>query len=97
MNEFLVETNTLNNRIQKVYKFDNGYGASVIKGPNTYGGAEGLWEVAVIDNFSPNFPDNLAEDESPWEICYTSGLTDDVFGRLNDPEVDAVLRQINNL
>ena len=48
------------------------------------------------DNFSPNFPDNLAEDESPWEICYTSGLTDDVFGRLNDPEVDAVLRQINN-
>ena len=88
MNEFLVQTNTLNNRIQKIYKFDNGYGASVIKGPNTYGGKDDLWEVAVLDNFSSNFPDNLEEGETPWEICYTSGITDDVIGYQNDPEVD---------
>jgi hypothetical protein len=25
-------------------KFDNGYGASVVKGPHTYGGNEGLYE-----------------------------------------------------
>jgi len=97
MNEFLVETNTLNERIQKIYKFDNGYGASVIKGPTTFGGADGLWELAVLESFSPNFPGSLEENEIPWEICYTSGITDDVFGHLNDPEVDAILRQIKDL
>ena len=29
-------------------KFENGYAASVIRGGDTYGGAEGLWEVMLL-------------------------------------------------
>ena len=28
MNEYLIETNNMNGGLQKVYKFENGYGAS---------------------------------------------------------------------
>lgn len=33
---------------QHVYKFSNGYGASVIRNPYSYGGSEGLYELAVL-------------------------------------------------
>ncbi len=82
MNIFLKETVKENNQIQKIYSFPNGYGASVIKGPYSYGGPDGKWELAVLKND---------------EICYDTPITDDVVGRLNDPEVDRLLRQISQL
>ena len=83
MREFLVESNdNVNGGIQKIYKFPNGYGASVIKGPYTYGGKKGLWELAVLKGE---------------ELCYDTDITSDVIGHLNDPEMDAVLRQIERL
>ena len=82
MNIFLKETVKENNQIQKIYSFPNGYGASVIKGPYTYGGPDGKWELAVLKND---------------EICYDTPITNDVVGRLNDPEVDRLLRQISQL
>lgn len=83
MREFLVESNdNVNGGIQKVYKFPNGYGASVIKGPYTYGGKKGLWELAVLKGE---------------ELCYDTDITSDVIGHLNDPEMDAILRQIERL
>ena len=83
MREFLVESNdNVNGGIQKVYKFPNGYGDSVIKGPYTYGGKKGLWEVAVLKGE---------------ELCYDTDITSDVIGHLNDPEMDAILRQIERL
>lgn len=83
MREFLVESNdNVNGGVQRVYKFPNGYGASVIKGPYTYGGKKGLWELAVLKGE---------------ELCYDTDITSDVIGHLNDPEMDAVLRQIERL
>lgn len=83
MREFLVESNdNVNGGVQRVYKFPNGYGASVIKGPYTYGGKKGLWEVAVLKGE---------------ELCYDTDITSDVIGHLNDPEMDAILRQIERL
>lgn len=82
MNIFLKETVKENNQIQKIYSFPNGYGASVIKGPYSYGGPDGKWELAVLKND---------------EICYDTPITNDVVGRLNDPEVDRLLRQISQL
>lgn len=82
MQKFLTETNNVNGGIQKIYKFPNGYGASVIKGPYTYGGKKGLWELAVLKGE---------------ELCYDTDITSDVIGHLNDPEMDAILRQIERL
>ena len=82
MKKYLVETNNHNGGIQKVYKFPNGYGASVIKHRGSYGHSKGLWELAVLEG---------------GELCYDTEITDDVIGHLNDPEVDRLLRRIQQL
>lgn len=82
MKEYLVETNNHMEGIQKVYKFPNGYGASVIKHKGSYGYSKGLWELAVLES---------------GELCYDTEITNDVIGHLNDPEVDALLRRIQQL
>ena len=51
--------------IQALINFDNGYGASVIKSPYSYGGNQDLYELAVI------------KDDA---ICYDTPITDDVLG-----------------
>lgn len=64
------------------YHFPNGYGASVIRGPYTYGGDEGLFELAVLCGDS---------------LCYDSGITEDVIGHLTPKEIVALLRKIRAL
>ncbi len=32
---------------QRIYRFGNGYGASVVQFPYSYGGDRGMWELAV--------------------------------------------------
>ena len=34
--------------VQRIYQFPNGYGASVIRSPYSYGGPTGRWELAVL-------------------------------------------------
>ena len=82
MNDYLIETNSHYGGVQKVYQFENGYGASVIKHKGSYGYLKGLWELAVLKD---------------GELCYTSEITDDVIGHLNDPQVDRLLRKIKEL
>ena len=82
MKEFLKETNYPNNGVQHVYAFPNGYGASVIKTDYSYGGKNDLWEMAVL------------KDE---ELCYTSGITDDVIGHLSWDDVEDYLMEIKSL
>jgi len=67
---------------QKLFHFKNGYGASVVKHDNSYGGKSGLWELAVLQGE---------------ELCYETEITSDVIGHLNDPEVDQLLGRIADL
>ena len=62
--------------------FDNGYGVSVIRSPYSYGGNQGLYELAVIK-------DN--------NLCYDTPITDDVLGYLTEDQVSDYLRQIQEL
>lgn len=69
-----------------VVYFANGYGASVVRGPYTYGGAgaAGLYELAVIKR----------DDES---LVYTTPITDDVLGHLSPEDVTRTLGEIAKL
>jgi hypothetical protein len=63
--------------------FDNGYGASVVVGPHTYGGEDGLYELAVLD--------------SNGNLTYETPVTSDVEGYLSEDDVTKLLEQIQNL
>ena len=63
-------------------QFDNGYEASVVKSDYTYGGKNGLYELAV-------FKDG--------EICYDTPITDDVIGYLRPEDVTDVMTKIQQL
>ena len=62
--------------------FENGYGASVVKTPYTYGGDKGLYELAVFKN---------------GEITYATPITDDVIGYLRPEDVTDVMTKIQQL
>ena len=74
--------------VQKLYRFPNGAGASVIRGEFTYGGDEGLWELAVIKFVGDGY--HLIY---PRDVCPEG----DVVGWLTDEEVDYRLVKIANL
>lgn len=63
--------------------FPNGYGASVIKTSFSYGGKNGLYELAV-----------LRGTEADWHLCYSTPITDDVLGHLTPGDVTAYLNEI---
>ena len=63
--------------------FNNGYGASVIIGPHTYCGEDGLYELGV-----------LGKDK---KLTYDTPVTDDVKGYLSEDDVTKLLEQIQKL
>ena len=73
--------------VQKLYKFANNYGASVVKGEHTYGGDEGLWELAVV----------TFQTDGGFNLCYTTPITSDVEGHLTDDAVEVLLAKIEAL
>jgi hypothetical protein len=68
---------------QCIVQFPNGYGASVVQGPHTYGGKDGLYELAVFGKDG--------------EITYDTTITNDVLGYLSEAEVEKTLLDIKNL
>lgn len=74
---------------QRLYRFANGYGASVVQFLHSYGGIEGLWELAVVE-FS-------GEAITRFRLTYDTPITDDVLGRLTDDDVDRLLGEIEAL
>ena len=75
----------LNGGIQKQYKFENGYGASVIQHIGSYGNEPGLWELAVVDWWDV------------YELDYSTKITDDVIGYLTEEDVEEILVRIKEL
>lgn len=74
-------------RIQATAFFPNGYGASVVQGPASYGGPEGLYELAVLQGTS----------RQDMALTYDTPITDDVLGRLTPEMVTEHLHQIEAL
>lgn len=71
---------------QWIYRFPNGYGASVIRGPFSYGGEKGLWELGVLKFHG-----------STSALCYDTPITSDVEGHLTENGVGMLLEQIRDL
>ena len=71
------------------FRFENNYGASVVKHKYSYGHEEDLWELAVIE-----FTDEPNEE---WHITYETPITEDVVGCLKDEAVRELLGKIKNL
>ena len=69
--------------VRSVTIFENGYGASVVSHPMSYGGKMGLYEMAVLDKNG--------------ELTYTTSVTDDVIGYLTPEQVTEKLIQIQDL
>jgi hypothetical protein len=69
--------------VQARIQFDNGYGASVVKTPYSYGGDRGLYELAVLDNDG--------------HLTYDTPVTSDVIGYLRDIDVTDVMEKIQQL
>ena len=77
------ESLTSTGNTQRKYKFSNGYGASVINGAHTYGGPQGLWELAVLG--------------ADGHLDFDTPVTDDVLGWLTESEVNTALDEIKEL
>ena len=69
------------------FKFENNYGASVIKHFGSYGFEEDLFELAVL-----NF-----ENSDVGKICYETPITNDVEGFLTNDDVLELLKKIKEL
>ena len=64
--------------------FENGYGASVVRHEYSYGGKDGLYELAVLD--------------TEGEIHYDNSVAEgDVHGYLNEEGVTVLLKRIQLL
>lgn len=70
---------------QLVFRFPNGYGASVVCHDHSYGGSAGLWELAVLKYY---------DDADGFNLDYTTAVADDVLGHLTDERVNGLLRSI---
>lgn len=83
----LIEKKPIWDGMQYLFRFGNGYGASVVKHFGSYGSYEDLWELAVI----------YFDDHATWHLTYNTPITDDVKGFLEDKDVRNLLKQIRDL
>lgn len=75
-----------NEKQQWIFKFSNGYGASVVKHFGSYGFEDDLFELAVI-----------YFDGNNWHLTYNTPITNDVIGYLTNDEVLELLKEIEDL
>lgn len=66
--------------------FPNGYGVSIVSHNYSYGGRNGLLELAI-----------LIGDEDHWEICYDTPITHDVIGNLTIQDALEIAEKVAEL
>ena len=81
-----VREREVNGGVQHVFRFDNGYGASVVRHNFSYGGDNGLWELAVTEY-----------EGDDWSLTYKTPITQDVEGYLTHSDVMSLLNKIEKL
>lgn len=64
-------------------QFDNGYGVSVVSHTYSYGGKDGLYEVAVLDKNG--------------DLTYETPITGDVLGYLEPEQVTEIMEKVQSL
>lgn len=79
-----VKTRSINGGTQNIYRFPNGYGASIVNHSFSYG-----TELAVIKF-------NSANDED-FNIVYDTPITDDVIGHCSSNKIISLLKNISEL
>lgn len=84
---YLVDTKHYCGGTTHRFKFDNGYGAIVIKHMYSHGGPQKLWELVVI-----RF-DKLGN----FKRTYDTEITDDVVKYQTDEKIRDLLERIKNL
>jgi hypothetical protein len=96
----LVRKHPLGDGVQRIYRFSNGYGASIVRFKiptslgvmgfyGSYTNNENEWELAVI-KFK-------GKESNNFELCYDTPITNDVIGYLTEDEVEEILKKIKNL
>lgn len=75
--------------VQYIFRFENNYGASVVKNRMSDGHQYDFWELAVIGFYD--------ESNEKWDLIYTTSVTPDVEGYLIDWEVRNLLKKIKEL
>ena len=86
---YLLGKGFIDGGVHYVFRFENGYGASIVKGTHTYGGLQDLWELAVIGFFG--------ERSMNYELDYDTEITDDVCGYETDDGILELLARIKAL
>lgn len=88
---YLVNKHYVDGGVQYRFKFENGYGASIIKHRYSYGYESDLWELGVLIWHNDN--NHICK----CNLTYNTEITDDVIGWLTDEEVRNLLERIKNL
>ena len=78
--------------VRYVFRFENNYGASVVKHLGSYGYDQDLWELAVI-----RFGKYDEDEDDVYILTYDTPITDDIEGHLTDEDVRNLLARIKEL
>ncbi len=80
--------------VQRIYQYENGFGASVIRFRGSYTSNNEEWELAVIKSIDDK---DWGKDNDNWELTYETNITEDVIGHLIEDKVEKILKRIKEL
>lgn len=71
--------------LQAILFFPNGYGISVVRNELSLTTVD-TWEIAILKG-----------NESYYDLCYSTSITDDVIGYCSEEKVSNIMKQIQDL